>query len=75
MGNWIRLVAPNQAIEILGVKVVGVSAEGGWKLGVCLSPCSLADELEEPGRSRVRRAYDAVLSLPGATASQERSCS
>lgn len=36
MGDWIRLVGPNQAIEILGVRLVGVSAEGGWKLAISL---------------------------------------
>ena len=32
MGEWIRLVGPNQAVEILGVKLVGVTAENGWKV-------------------------------------------
>ena len=32
MDEWIRLVGPNQAVEILGVKLVGVTAENGWKL-------------------------------------------
>ena len=29
---WIRLVGPNRAVEILGVKLVGVNAENGNKL-------------------------------------------
>ncbi|HMB04847.1 MAG TPA: mechanosensitive ion channel domain-containing protein [Isosphaeraceae bacterium] len=32
MGNVIRLVGPNRAVEILGVKLVGVNAENGLKL-------------------------------------------
>ncbi len=32
MGNVIRLVGPNRAVEILGVKLVGVTAENGKKL-------------------------------------------
>ncbi len=32
MGDWIRLVGPNRAVEILGVKLVGVNAENGNKL-------------------------------------------
>ena len=32
MGDWIRLVGPNQAVEILGVKLVGVTADNGAKL-------------------------------------------
>lgn len=32
MGEWIRLVGDNQAVEILGVKLVGITAENGWKL-------------------------------------------
>ena len=32
MNEWIRLVGPNQAVEILGVKLVGVTAESGGKL-------------------------------------------
>jgi small-conductance mechanosensitive channel len=36
MGEWIRLVGPNQAVEILGVKLVGVSAESAWKLAFTL---------------------------------------
>ncbi len=32
MSDWIRLVGPTQAVEILGVKLVGVTAENGWKL-------------------------------------------
>lgn len=32
MGGWIRLVGPNRAVEILGVKLVGVTAENGKKL-------------------------------------------
>jgi small-conductance mechanosensitive channel len=32
MGDWIRLVGPNRAVEILGVKLVGVTAENGQKL-------------------------------------------
>ena len=32
MDEWIRLVGPNQAVEILGVKMVGVTAENGSKL-------------------------------------------
>lgn len=32
MGEWIRLVGPTQAVEILGVKLVGVTAESGGKL-------------------------------------------
>ncbi len=31
MGNVIRLVGPNRAVEILGVKLVGVNAENGLK--------------------------------------------
>ncbi len=32
MGNIFRLVGPNRAVEILGVKLVGVNAENGVKL-------------------------------------------
>ena len=32
MGNVIRLVGPNRAVEIFGVKLVGVNAENGLKL-------------------------------------------
>ena len=32
MDNLIRLVGPNRAVEILGVKLVGVNAENGKKL-------------------------------------------
>lgn len=32
MGNFIRLVGPNGAVEILGVKLVGVTAESGKKV-------------------------------------------
>jgi small-conductance mechanosensitive channel len=32
MGDWIRLVGENHAVEILGVKLVGVNAENGKKL-------------------------------------------
>lgn len=32
MGSWIRLVPPNGAVEILGVKLVGVTAENGKRL-------------------------------------------
>ena len=32
MDEWIRLVGPNQSVEILGIKLVGVTAETGWKL-------------------------------------------
>jgi len=32
MGNFIRLVEPNGAVEILGVKLVGVTAESGKKV-------------------------------------------
>lgn len=32
MGDWIRLVGANQAVEIAGVKLVGVTAENGGKL-------------------------------------------
>ncbi len=32
MGDVIRLVGPNRAVEILGVKLVGVNAENGLKL-------------------------------------------
>ncbi len=32
MEEWIRLVGPNQAVEIFGVKLVGVTAENGGKL-------------------------------------------
>lgn len=32
MDEWIRLVGPNGAVEILGVKLVGVTAESGWKV-------------------------------------------
>ena len=32
MGNVMRLVGPNRAVEILGVKLVGVNAENGLKL-------------------------------------------
>jgi len=32
MGNVIRLVGPNRAVEIFGVKLVGVTAENGMKL-------------------------------------------
>ena len=32
MDEWLRLVGPNQAVEILGVKLVGVTAENGGKL-------------------------------------------
>ena len=32
MGDWFRLVGPSQAVEILGVKLVGVTAESGRKL-------------------------------------------
>jgi small-conductance mechanosensitive channel len=32
MGEWVRLVGPNRAVEILGVKLVGVNAANGSKL-------------------------------------------
>jgi small-conductance mechanosensitive channel len=32
MENWIKLVPPNQAVQILDVKLVGVNAENGKKL-------------------------------------------
>ena len=32
MGNTIRFVGPTHAVEIFGVKLVGVNAENGWKL-------------------------------------------
>ncbi len=32
MGDWIRLVPPNQAVEIMGIRLVGVNAENGIKL-------------------------------------------
>ncbi len=32
MGHFIRIVPPNGAVEILGVKLVGVTAENGMKL-------------------------------------------
>ena len=32
MGQYLRLVGPNRAVEFLGVKLVGVNAENGAKL-------------------------------------------
>lgn len=32
MGNFVRLVGPHRAVEVLGVKLVGVNAENGLKL-------------------------------------------
>ena len=32
MGEWVRLVGPNRAVEIFGVKLVGVNAANGNKL-------------------------------------------
>ena len=37
MSEWIQLVGPSQAVEILGVKLVGVTAENGWKLGFTIA--------------------------------------
>ena len=37
MGDWIRLVGPDSAVEILGVKLVGVTAENAWKLAFTLA--------------------------------------
>jgi small-conductance mechanosensitive channel len=36
MDEWIRLVGPNQAVEIFGVKLVGVTAENGGKVIVTI---------------------------------------
>lgn len=32
MGDFIRLVGANRAVEIAGVKLFGVNADNGWKL-------------------------------------------
>lgn len=32
MKDWLQLVGPTQAVEILGVKLVGINAENGKKL-------------------------------------------
>ena len=32
MSDWIKLVGPNHAVELFGVKLVGVNAENGKKL-------------------------------------------
>jgi small-conductance mechanosensitive channel len=32
MSDWIRLVPPNQAVEVFGIRLVGINAENGTKL-------------------------------------------
>jgi hypothetical protein len=36
MGDWIKLVPPNDAVEILGIRLVGVNAENGKKILITL---------------------------------------
>lgn len=36
MEEWIRLAGPNQAVEIIGIRLVGVNAENGTKLLVSI---------------------------------------
>ena len=32
MGDWIQLVGPNRAVQVFGVKLVGVNASNGNKV-------------------------------------------
>ena len=56
MGDSIRLVGPNQAVEILGVKLVGVTAENGKKLLFTLAFIALLLLLNRVARALARRA-------------------
>ncbi len=56
MGDFIRLVGPNHAVEILGVKLVGVTAENGKKLLFTLAFIALLLLLNRLARAAARRA-------------------
>src|SRR3954447_12284142 len=51
----LRLVGPNQAVEVLGVKFVGVNAENGQKLLLTLAYIAVVLLLGRGARALVRR--------------------
>lgn len=53
--QWIRLAGPNQAVEIIGIRLVGVNAENGAKLLISLLFVLLVVLLHRLARRAVRR--------------------